>query len=143
MVAIIGIPLGLMAGNPSGFSMGQNLETDERRAVLPIKERGNPSLARQKAVAEQWYEELLPHLDELGSTGVVTKLGGRSQQLEVFLNPIDDGLSSDDVADRVADMLTPHLDLSLQAHIDRARGNAASSGSDRWNRRNSRESQRF
>ena len=119
--------------------MNARLSTDERRAVLPIKNRTNPSIARQQEIAAAWYAELKPHLEELGATGVVTKLGGRGgDRMEIYLKPIDDGLSSDDVADRVADIISPQLDLALQAHLDRARGQAARSGYGGWNRHRNR-----
>ena len=140
VVAMITLPIALMFSNPAGFSMNARLETDERRAVLPIQNRNSASLERQKEIAVSWYAELEPHLKELGATGVVAKLGGGrgSNRIEIYLKPIDDGLSSDDVADRVADILSPHLDLALQVHFDRARGQAASSGSRRWNRQGGR-----
>ncbi|TVR44982.1 MAG: efflux RND transporter permease subunit [Planctomycetota bacterium] len=137
LLGLVGGPLLLFMNNPSAMSLNAQLETDERRAVLPIIQRTGVPLSRFQEVATIWHQQLLPHLEELGATGIVSEIGGRRSELHIYLQPIDDGLSSDDVANRVADILEPQLDLALQAHIDRAQGEAASSGSlgRPWQRR--------
>ncbi|TVR13224.1 MAG: efflux RND transporter permease subunit [Planctomycetota bacterium] len=136
LALLVLIPIALVRQHPAGLNMDASLDTDERRAVLPIVQRGWVPQERLSEVAQEWYAQLQPHLQDLGATGVVAEIGGRRSEMHIYLQPVDDGLDSDMVADMVADIIQPHLDVALQAHLDRARGEAASSGrQQRWRRR--------
>ena len=94
---------------------------DQRQLELEARIRGSPGRTAIAAAFADWHAQLEAHAQELGIVSTVEDFTLEHGSISVYLQPIDPlGRSSTVIQEQIISLLTPHIAVALEEHIDRA-----------------------